>query len=57
MVTILIKSVKMATLGLLKTKIFRTKRYNVVISVYETTNRISSRDPNYIVDMIMCPKL
>ena len=57
MVTILIKSVKMATLGLLKTMIFRTKRYNVVISVYEITNRISSRDPNYIVDVIMCPKL
>ena len=56
MVTILIKSVKMATLGLLKTKIFRTKRYNVVVSVYETANRISSRDPNYIADMIMCPK-
>ena len=53
MVTILMMSVKMATLGLLKIKIFRNKYYDVVISVYDVINKNLSRDSNFIVDLVM----
>ena len=43
-------SAKLATLDLLKIKVFWNKRYVVIISVHEVTNKILSRDPNYIVD-------
>ena len=46
MVTILMKSAKIATLGLLKIKVFSNKRYDV-------TNEILSRGSNYIVDVVM----
>ena len=42
---------KMATLGLLKIKVFWHKDYyDVIISDYDVTNKISSRDSFYIVD-------
>ena len=44
MVAILMMSVKIATLGLLKIKVFWKKDYDVIISVYEVTNKILSRD-------------
>ena len=39
MVTILMMSAKMATPGLLKIKIFWKKGYDVIISVYDVTNK------------------
>ena len=42
----------LATLGLFKTKIFRNRRYDVIIFDYEVTNKILSRDSNYIVDLV-----
>ena len=56
MVTILMMSAKMATLGLLKIKIFWYKGYDVIIFVYDVTNKILSRDSNHIVNMVMWPK-
>ena len=44
---------KMATLGLLKIKVFGNKGYNVIISVYDIINKNSSRDSNFIVDVVM----
>ena len=56
MVTILMMSVKMATLGLLKIKVFWNKDYDVIISVYDVTSKILSNDSNYIVNVVMQPK-
>ena len=53
MVTILMMSTKLATPGLLKTKAFRNKGYDVIILDYDVTNKILSRDSNYIVDVFM----
>ena len=44
---------KLASLGLLKIKVFRNKSYDVMISVHGVTNEILSRDSNYIVDVAM----
>ena len=49
-------SAKMATLGLLKIKIFLNKGYDVIISVYDFTNKILSRDLSYIVDLVIWSK-
>ena len=46
----------MATPGLLKIKLFWNKGYDVIISVDDVTNKILSRDSNYIVDVFMWPK-
>ena len=56
MVTTLMMSVKAATLGLPKVKIFSNKSCDVIISVYDFTNIIFSRDSNYIVDAVMWQK-
>ena len=56
MVTILMMSAKMATPGLLKIKVFWNKGYDVIISVHDVTNKILSRDSNYIIDVVMWPK-
>ena len=56
MVTILMMSAKMATPGLLKITVFWNKGYDVIISVHDVTNKILSRDSNYIVDVVMWPK-
>ena len=53
MVTILKMSGKMATLCLLKVKLFWNKVYDVMISVQEVFNKILSYDSNYIVDVAM----
>ena len=50
-------SPKMATPGLLKIKVFWNKGYDVIIPVDDATNKILSRDSNYIVDVFMWPKL
>ena len=49
-------SAKMATPGLHKIKVFWNKGYFVVIHVHDVTNKILSRDSNYIVDVVMWPK-
>ena len=49
-------SAKMATPRLLKIKIFWNKGYDVIIYVYDVTNKILSRDSNYIVDVVIWPK-
>ena len=55
-VAILVMSAKMATLGILKIKLFWNKVYNVIIYVDDVTNQILSRDSNYIIDMVIWPK-
>ena len=49
-------SAKLATLGLLKIKMFWNKGYHVIISVYDVTSKILSRDSNYIVHTVMQSK-
>ena len=44
MVTILMISAKITTLGLLEIKIFWSKGYDVIIFVHDVTNKILSRD-------------
>ena len=56
MVTILMKSTKMATLGLLILKLFWNNGYDVIIPVHDVIDKILSRDSNYIVDVVMRPK-
>ena len=47
---------KMATSGLLKITVYWIKGYDVIITVDDVTNKILSRDSNYIVDLFMRPK-
>ena len=56
MVAILMMSAKLATLGLLKIKIFWNKGYGAMIPVHDVTNKILLRDSNYFVDVVMWPK-
>ena len=56
MVTIMMMSAKMAILSLFKIKIFWNKGYDVIISVYDVTNKILSRGANLIVNVVMWPK-
>ena len=53
MVTILMMSAKMATLGLLNIKVFEIKIIGTWFFVHDFTNRVSSSDPEYIVDVVM----
>ena len=56
MVAILMMSVKLATLGLLRFKLFQNEGYEVIISVHDVTNtmnQIISRESNYIVDLVI----
>ena len=46
-------SSKMSTPGLLKIRVFRNNGYGVIISVHDVTNKILSRDSNYIKDWVM----
>ena len=56
MVTIFMMSGKLATLGLLKMKVFWNKGYDVIISVHDVRNKILSHNANYIVDVVLWPK-
>ena len=56
MVIIFIMLAKIATSGLLKIKLFWNTGYDVTVSVPNVTNKILSRDSNYIVDVIMWSK-
>ena len=53
MIKILMISAKLATPGLLKIKVFWNKGYDVISSVDEVVNKISSRDSSYIVNVVM----
>ena len=53
MVTILMTSAKMATPGLLKTRVFIKKDYGVIIFVHDVINNYLSRYSNYIIDVVM----
>ena len=55
MVTILMMSAKMATLGLLKIRSFWIKVYDVIISAHDVTKKFLSHDSNNI-DVVMWPK-
>ena len=55
MATILMMSSKMATPDLFAIKVFWSKAYDVMI--YDVTNKFLSRDSNYIVDVVMWPKV
>ena len=56
MVTILMMSAKMATLGYLKTNVFWNKDYDVIIYVYDVSDKILSRDSIYIADVVIWTK-
>ena len=43
---------KMATLGLLKAKLFWNKSDDIIIFVHGVTSKILSRDWNHIVDLV-----
>ena len=47
---------KMATPDLLKITAFWNKGYDVIIYVHDVTNKILSRDSNFIVNVVMWPK-
>ena len=49
-------SAKLATLSLLKTKVFWKKGYHAINSVYDVTNKILSYDSNDIENVVMWPK-
>ena len=56
MVAVLMMSAKLATLGLLKIKLFQNKGYDVISSVHNVTNtmnQIISHESNYIVDVVI----
>ena len=56
MVAILMLSAKIATLVFLLKKVIWNNGYDVIVSVYDDTNEISSNDSNYIVDVVTWPK-
>ena len=47
---------KVATPGLIKITVFWNKGYDVIIFVIDVTNKILSRDLNYIVNLFMWSK-
>ena len=46
-------SAKITTLDVLKTKVFLNQGYDVIISVYDVTNKVLSRASKYIVNVVM----
>ena len=46
----------MMTPALVKLKVFWNKGYYVIYSVYDVTNKILSRESNYIMDVVIWPK-
>ena len=56
MVTILMMSAKITTPGLLKIRVIWNNGYDVIVSVHDVSNKILSRDSNYIIDVVMWPK-
>ena len=52
-VIIMIMSAKLDTLGLLKINVFLGKGYEIIILVRDIINKLSSRDSNYIVNVVL----
>ena len=48
-------SAKVATLVIVKIKLFWNKGYGAIIFVHDLTNKILLRDSNYIVDVVILP--
>ena len=42
----------MASVGFLQLKVFWSKGYDVIIYVHDVTNKVLSRESNYIVDVV-----
>ena len=42
----------MASVGFLQLKVFWSKGYDVIIYVHDITNKVLSRESNYIVDVV-----
>ena len=57
MVTILMMAAKMATQDLIKIKVFWKQIYDVIVSFRDVSNKVLLGGSNYIVNMIMWPKL
>ena len=57
MFAVLMTSAKIATLGFLKEKVFWSKVNDIKISVQDVTNKILSRDSNYLVDVVIWSKV
>ena len=57
MVTVLMMSGKLAIIGLPKIKVFQNEGYGPIISVHDVNNKFLSRNSNFIVDVVMRPKL
>ena len=55
MVPILMMSAKLATLGLIKWKVFWNKGYKVIVSVHDVPNEILLLESNYIPYVAMWP--
>ena len=53
MVAILMMPARLVTLELLKIKVFLNKGYGIIISVYDITSKILSRDSIYTVAVVM----
>ena len=53
MANFLMMSEKIATLGLLKIKVFWNEGYWVIILVYDVIVKILSTELNYVVDLVM----
>ena len=53
MANFLMMSEKIATLGLLKIKVFWNEGYWVIILVYDVIVKILSTESNYVVDLVM----
>ena len=49
-------SAKLASLSLLKKKVFWNKSYYILVSVHDVTNKILLRDSNYIVNVVIWSK-
>ena len=49
----LMMSANMDTPGFRKIKVFLKKGYEVIISTNEVTNKVLSRDSNYVMDVVM----
>ena len=56
MIAILMMSAKLATLDLLKIKVFWDKVYDITISIHYVTNKFLLRDSNCTIDVVKWPK-
>ena len=52
MVALLIIPAKLASLGLLKIKVFWNRHYDLIISIHDVNSKILSRNSNDIADAI-----